>query len=91
MSPNNSSFLVFSSRVLRGGLSEVYLMEIEVSGFLELSNSLVETMKELEVDTVCFFKKRLDEAVKVLDQRISNELQILSPCLTSALSLQVVD
>ncbi|MFQ6095703.1 MAG: hypothetical protein ACE5NN_06130 [Candidatus Bathyarchaeia archaeon] len=66
-------------------------MKIQVSGFLELSKPLAELMEEMEIEPARFFKERLDEAVERLDERIANELQILSPCLTSYLSMKVLD
>ena len=66
-------------------------MKIEVSGFLELSATLVELMKEMEIDPAGFLRDRLVEAVESIEKKIANELQILSPCLTSDLSLEVVE
>ncbi|GAI95826.1 unnamed protein product, partial [marine sediment metagenome] len=67
------------------------LMKIEVSGFLELSATLVELMKEMGIDPAGFLRDRLVEAVESIEEKIANELQILSPCLTSDLSLEVVE
>jgi hypothetical protein len=66
-------------------------MKIEVSGFLELSATLVELMKEMGIDPTGFLRDRLVEAVESIEEKIANELQILSPCLTSDLSLEVVE
>ena len=66
-------------------------MKIEVSGFLELSATLVELMKEMGIDPAGFLRDRLVEAVESIEKKILNELQILSPCLTSDLSLEVVE
>jgi len=66
-------------------------MKIEVSGFLELSATLVELMKEMGINPVGFLRDRLVEAVESIEEKIANELQILSPCLTSDLSLKVVE
>ena len=66
-------------------------MKIEVSGFLELSATLVELMKEMGIDPAEFLRDRLVEAVESIEKKIANELQILSPCLTSDLSLEVVE
>ena len=66
-------------------------MKIEVSGFLELSSTLVELMKEMGIDPAGFLRDRLVEAVESIEEKIANELQILSPCLTSDLSLEVVE
>ena len=66
-------------------------MKIEVSGFLELSATLVELMKEMGIDPAGFLRDRLVEAVESIEKKIANELQILSPCLTSDLSLEVVE
>jgi len=62
-------------------------MKIQISGFLELSKPLAELMEEMKVEPSSFFKDRLDEAMERLDERITNELQIMSPCLASDLSL----
>ena len=66
-------------------------MKIEVSGFLELSATLVELMKEMGIDPAGFLRDRLVEAVESIEKKIANELQILSPCLTSDLSLEIVE
>ncbi len=66
-------------------------MKIEVSGFLELSATLVELMKEMGIDPAGCLRDRLVEAVESIEEKIANELQILSPCLTSDLSLEVVE
>ena len=66
-------------------------MKIEVSGFLELSATLVELMKEMGIDPAGFLRDRLVEAVESIEKKILNELQILSPCLTSDLSLEIVE
>ena len=67
------------------------LMKIEITGFLELSESLADIMVDMEIEPTGFFEERLEEAVKILDERISNELRILTPCLTSYLSLEVME
>ncbi len=66
-------------------------MKIEVSGFFELSATLVELMKEMGIDPTGFLRDRLVEGVESIEEKIANELQILSPCLTSDLSLEVVE
>jgi len=66
-------------------------MKIDITGFLELSKELTDIMDDMEMEPAGFFEERLDEVVKILDERISNELRILSPCLTLYLSLEVVD
>ena len=69
---------------------EVDLMKIEVTGYIELNASLVKHMEEMEIEPASFFKDRLDEVIEGLDERIANELRILSPCLTSNLCLEVI-
>jgi hypothetical protein len=64
---------------------EVDLMKIEVTGYIELNASLVKHMDEMKIEPASFFKDRLDEVIEGLDKRITNELGILSPCLTSNL------
>jgi len=66
-------------------------MRIKVSGFLELSAPIVELIEEMEIDPAGFFKERLDEAIERIEEKIANELKILSPCLTSSLSLEIVE
>jgi hypothetical protein len=48
-------------------------------------------MKEMGIDPAGFLRDRLVEAVESIEEKIANELQILSPCLTSDLSLEVVE
>ena len=67
------------------------LMKIKVYGFLELSATLVELMQEMGIDPAGFLRDRLVEAVEFIEEKIANELQILSPCLASDLSLEVVE
>ena len=38
-----------------------------------------------------FFKERLDEAIERIEEKIANELKILSPCLTSSLFLEIIE
>ena len=77
---------VWRRRLLEGGI-----VKIEVTGFLELSTPLVEFMEDREINPADFFKDRLNEAVERIDGRIADELQIMSPCLTSSLSLEIVE
>ena len=66
-------------------------MKIEVTGFLELSKPLAEIMEDMKIDPASFFTERLNDAIEKIEERIANELQILSPCLTSDLSLDIVE
>jgi len=66
-------------------------MKIEVFGFIELSAPLVELMREMDIAPAGFLRDRLVESVEAIEEKIANELQILSPCLTSDLSLEVID
>jgi hypothetical protein len=66
-------------------------MKIEVNGFLELSTPLVEIIEDMKIDPVNFFVERLNEAIDKIEERIANELQIMSPCLTSDLTLDIVE
>lgn len=66
-------------------------MKIEVSGFLELSATLVEHMREMGIDPAGFLRDRMAEAVEYLEMKMANELKILSPCLTSDLYLEVIE
>lgn len=66
-------------------------MKIEVSGFLELSTPLAEIMEDMKIDPVNFFVERMSEAIERIEERIASELQIMSPCLTSDLSFDIVE
>ena len=66
-------------------------MKIEVTGFLELSTPLAEVMEDMKIDPASFFMERLNEAIEKVEERIANELRIMSPCLTSDLSLEIVE
>ena len=66
-------------------------MKIEVTGFLELSTPLAGIMEDMKINPTIFFMERLNEAIEKIEERIANELQIMSPCLTSDLSLDIVE
>ena len=66
-------------------------MKIEVTGFLELSTPLAEVMEDMKIDPASFFMERLNEAIEKVEEKIANELRIMSPCLTSDLSLEIVE